>query len=250
MSITGGVDSRVSLAASPDAREAIHYFTYQRPDISRDATDVAAASSMASAFRLRHSILRIDPAGATAPLTAVLMEATFLSHGRPIVEAYRSTFPRDTIHIRSNIGEVGRCHYHRTSVGASVTTSPADITARELAAMWAHRRVAGPVVDAFEDWKTASRFRHIRGFDARDLFYWEHRMSCWHSNVVLESDFAFDTHVLFNSRWILERLLAAPFADRCRGTSFAALVTILWPELLAWPMAVPGCSGHRATVRS
>ena len=54
----------------------------------------------------------------------------------------------------------------------------------------------------------ASEFREAADVDPLDLLYWEHRMSCWHSNVVLESDFAFDTHVLFNSRWILERMLS------------------------------------------
>jgi hypothetical protein len=61
-------------------------------------------------------------------------------------------------------------------------------------------------------------------------------MSCWHSNLVLESDFAFDTHVLFNSRWILERMLSLPVDDRCRGSLFRRLVTEMWPDLAAWPL--------------
>ena len=68
------------------------------------------------------------------------------------------------------------------------------------------------------------------------VFYWEHRMSCWHSNVVLESDFAFDTHVLFNSRWILERMLSVPAEERARGVLFRHLVAELWPDLARWPI--------------
>jgi hypothetical protein len=39
-------------------------------------------------------------------------------------------------------------------------------------------------------------------------------MSCWHSNVVVESDTAFDTVSLFNNRKILEAMLSVPFQDR------------------------------------
>ena len=109
--------------------------------------------------------------------------------------------------------------------------------------LWAHRRVQGPVVKAFDDWMTATHFRDVVDLDPLDVFYWEHRMSCWHSNVVLESDFAFDTHVLFNSRWILERMLSIPAVGRCRGSLFKLLVREMWPELERWPT-------HRQTWRS
>jgi glycosyltransferase involved in cell wall biosynthesis len=36
--------------------------------------------------------------------------------------------------------------------------------------------------------------------DYRDLFYWEHRMGAWHSQVVAESDPGFDSVVLFDCR--------------------------------------------------
>ena len=61
-------------------------------------------------------------------------------------------------------------------------------------------------------------------------------MACWHSSVVLESDFAFDTHVLFNSRSILQLMLSAPVKDRRDGALFRKIVSILWPELRRWPL--------------
>jgi hypothetical protein len=224
MSITAGIDSRVSLAASRDVQEAVQYFTYRRG--ARSAEDIATARSIADAFKLNHRVLEIAPAAEPPALDVAIREATILSHGRALVTAYRLAFPSDTIHIRSNIGEVGRCQYRRSAAASTVATAAADISAEDLAMLWAHRRVQGPVVEAFDDWMTATHFRDVVDLDPLDVFYWEHRMSCWHSNVVLESDFAFDTHVLFNSRWVLERMLSIPavvdVAVRCSGFSCAS----------------------------
>ncbi len=235
MSITAGLDSRVSLAASHDVHDAVRYFTYRREDVPSDGVDVATASSMAEALHLRYGVLEVPASVAAPELDAAIREATFLSHGRRIVAAYRAAFSPDTIHLRSNIGEVGRCFYRRSLPGAAMGTSPAGITARDLARLWARGDVTEPVVQAFAEWMEATGFRDVVGLDALDILYWEHRMACWHSNVVLESDFAFDTHVLFNSRWILERMLSVPEIDRSQGLVFRRLVAELWPELAAWP---------------
>lgn len=60
-------------------------------------------------------------------------------------------------------------------------------------------------------------------------------MACWHANVLLASDFAFDTHVLFNARTILRDMLAVPLEDRRASRLFDALVCDLWPALQEWP---------------
>jgi hypothetical protein len=235
MSITAGLDSRVSLASSRDVQHAVRYFTYRREDVRTDDDDGATASSMAEGLHLGYGVIEVPRSVDPPELDAASREATFLSHGRRIVAAYRATFSPDTIHVRSNIGEVGRCFYRRSLPGAAMVTSPAEITPRDLARLWARGDVNEPVVQAFAEWMDATGFQSVVGLDALDVLYWEHRMACWHSNVVLESDFAFDTHVLFNSRWILERMLSVPEIDRSRGLVLRHLIAELWPELAAWP---------------
>ena len=250
MSITAGVDSRVSLAASRPVREGVRYFTYRRADLRGNAADVALAGVMARSLGLSHRVLDVPPIVEPPELDAAMREASFLIHGRRLVPAYRAAFTPQALHIRSNVAEVGRCYYRRTSAGATMATSPREVSASDLARLWAHVDVAGPVVEAFDEWMDATRFRDAAHLDPLDLFYWEHRMSCWHSNVVLESDFAFDTHVLFNSRWILERMLSVPAAERARGSLFRHLIAELWPDLAAWPIDPGGASRGRARRRT
>jgi hypothetical protein len=249
MSITAGVNSRVSLAASRPVRDGLRFFTYRQADLRGNEEDVATAAALARSFGLPHRFVDVPSAVEPPELDALIREATFLSHGRRLVAAYRSAFTPQTMHIRSNIGEVGRCYYRRTVSGVDMTASSAAVSADDLSRLWGHGDVDASMVRAFADWIAATRFREVSDLDALDLLYWEHRMACWHASVVLESDFAFDTHVLFNSRWVLERLLSVPRDDRCRGTVFRHLVDEMWPELGAWSAARPAWRSSLASIR-
>jgi hypothetical protein len=248
LSLTGGQDSRLSLAASRPEHRAITYFTYRRPGRPDTDVDVTAASSMARGLGLRHKVLDVESV-VEPGLASAIREATVLSHGRGVVAAYRRAFAPDTIHIRSNVGGVARCFY-RSTVGASEAPERADhIGAELLAKLWSHGAPRPTIVEAFADWIEATGFGDVEGLDPLVVFYWEHRLTCWHSNIVLESDFAFDTHVLFNARSILELMLAVPAEDRCTGALFPEVVSILWPELLRWPFGIQRPRSIRAALR-
>lgn len=236
LSVTAGRDSRVSLAASRSRHDAIDYFTYARAGLVRNDWDVAAASSMAAAAGLSHRVLAVPSAHEPAELLSAVEAATITTNGRAYVGAYRSAFASDTIHVRSNIGEVGRSYYRRHRHVRDLPTEARDLTPEVMASLWGHgTSVSEPVVAAFDDWMQAVAFADIEGVDGLDMLYWEHRMACWHANALLASDFAFDSHVLFNARSILMALLAVPLDDRIRSRVFKRLVATLWSELRDWP---------------
>ena len=236
LSVTAGRDTRLSLAASRPYRDAISYFTYLRPSITRNHWDVSTARSLAAKLPLSHRVLDIPADDEPPELWAAMEQATLLTNGRQYVAAYRAAFPSDTIHIRSNIGEIGRSYYRRHRPGKDMDRSGRVLTAGDLAALWGHGVAVSPlVIEAFDDWMGAVGFADVQGMDALDVFYWEHRMACWHADIVLASDFAFDTHVLFNARTILRDMLAVPAEDRARSSVFKHIVADLWPELGRWP---------------
>jgi hypothetical protein len=240
LSLTAGRDSRVSLAASRPFREAITYFTYTRMDSEAASWDISTAQSMARELGLTHRLLEVEAGRIDPSLRAALDEATILSHTPQLVAAYRRSFPSDTIHIRSNIGEVGRAFYRTKRWAKAPTDSEPALTPESVARIWGYDREPAPiVVEAFDDWMQAVGFLKVTQMDPLDVLYWEHRMPCWHSNVVLESDFAFETHVLFNARTILRDLLAVPADARVKSRVFQRLVADMWPELRRWPYKQP-----------
>ncbi len=61
-------------------------------------------------------------------------------------------------------------------------------------------------------------------------------MGVWLSEVCLESDIAFDTHVMFACRALLEAFLSAPLAERRSNKVFYAAIHRMWPQLLELPI--------------
>jgi hypothetical protein len=66
------------------------------------------------------------------------------------------------------------------------------------------------------------------------MFYWEYRLGTWHSSLLLESDIAHDTYVIYNAREIIQKLLSIPVSDQLNATVLKRLVKKHWPVLNYW----------------
>jgi hypothetical protein len=228
VSVTSGLDSRLTLAASRDIRNRVQYFTYRNRGYGNEV-DVIVGRKLAATFGLPHRVLHIDPGEPSASLLAALREATFLRHAFSLVTEFREAFAPDTIHLRSNLAEIGRCFYQKQGWTA------AELSAKGMAEVWGRQGRNPMFVEAFADWAQAAQFDESADLDPLDAFYWEHRMPCWHSLLLLESDLAFDTHILFNARTVLTEFLRVPLEDRLRATVFRLVPDLLWPELARVP---------------
>jgi hypothetical protein len=160
---------------------------------------------------------------------------------------YVSAFPDEgCINVRSNLSEIGRAVW-RERERISIRFDPSD---------WidiiAHKERGG------EPFRQES-IQYLReeleiffgllgydcsnpydpkllGYDAWDLAYWEHRMSTWHAQVLLGSDFAFDTIIIFNSRRLLKHLLSAPRDARIKSTLYREFIARRCPEIKDFPI--------------
>ena len=153
-------------------------------------------------------------------------------------------FAPGTVHLRSNLGEIGRAFYRKSGQiqkGVSLPRVMADVFKPQPMG-------DNPlVVEAFEQFVTVTQFDRIANYDPCDLLYWEQRMSSWHSSLLLESDPACDTLTIFNNRSVLSTLLSAPLKDRITSKSFYFMIARLWPELLRYRVngkAVPKVLGR------
>lgn len=59
-------------------------------------------------------------------------------------------------------------------------------------------------------------------------------MGIWHTQLLLESDVAHDTYILFNAREILKNFLSIPSYDINEQTLFYELINKNWPILNHW----------------
>lgn len=236
LSVTAGMDSRVTLSLSRDI-PGVEYFTYYREDaVDTDGLDREFARAVGDRFGLPHSL--IDRAEFPT-MPAGFREISDVNALRPhlprIAFAYKTLFGsmRDVIHIRSNLSEIGRRFYDRADGRNVELNAPED-----LARLWLRAKRDYPedakilVRRSFESFCEKTNFMEaIQCVDPRSLFYWEHRMGSWHSQVVSESDPAFETVSLYNSICILELMLSVPPVDQKNSVVLREIVRESWPEL-------------------
>lgn len=228
LSLTAGIDSRVTLAA---ARGHVinTSFTYIRPNRVNDVADARVASKVAAAMGTVHHCLHVSDQCDVSILESVVKN-NFVPHKPAVAATYRDFFPQEAIHIRSNIGELGRNFWRKEK------REETSFSARDLAGTWRKMASCKEAVEAFQEWGDSVGFWNVDSIHPADLAYWEHRLPCWHGCVVLESDIAFESISLFNHRPTLLALLGVPTADRSRSAVFLRIIEKEAPELLAWPI--------------
>ena len=233
VSLTGGLDSRVTLAAARERASEVEFFTYVHPRQEQHRADGALAREMAGALGLRHRLL--DLGGEKGPaweaFKRALTRSVHTKHLPDAAFAYYKAFAGTDVHLRSNLGEIGRRYYrkHRVIVNK-------NMSARTMADIFKPKPMSDnpSVLALFRRYYETVEFRGIRNYDPYDMLYWEHRMSSWHTPIVLQADSAFETLIVFNNRRVLVPLLGVPLPDRRTSKAFKRTIELLWPELLRW----------------
>ncbi|WP_114558988.1 hypothetical protein [Desertihabitans aurantiacus] len=235
ISLTGGLDSRTTLALSRPIADRAEYFTFVRPYLGEaddSVADLRTARELAATFGLHHTTVPVEGPLVPGPLASVMGRNIARQHGRSVSAAYREVLPPDRVHVRSNLYEVGRAVYLRRGYTGELTP---QVMAETLVARGSEPPEPA-VVEAFEEWVDATSFAAPEGVDAYDMFYWEHRMAAWLNSHLTESDIAHDTHILVNSRAIFRHLLSVSQGQRRWGKVFDHLVRLSWPEVYDIPV--------------
>lgn len=242
VSLTAGLDSRTTLAMTRPFRDKISYFSYvtRRPGKpSPSEPDMLFAQELCRDEGLDFQPVIVDSMLGKGPLLDVMRGNSTRIHVPSIAAAYMEQLPTDSIHIRSNLYEIGRALIRSTTPGRR----PAPLDAKEVA-----RRIAGKVdhatfaesIAASEEWLDLTRFGEETRYDELDLYYWELLMGKWLPAVMIESDVAHETYTVINSRHIIDLMLSAPLDERINGGVANAIISQAWPELMGYPV-----NGHK-----
>lgn len=224
--VTAGLDSRVTLAVIGNETR---YATYYRNDqVDTDLIDKETTELIARKLGLNHRVLGPETREhIPEAFRQVVRFNTFKSHIPGMAWAYRECMvksPSETIHIRSNLSEIGRMFYQGRG------SSPK--TGADLNTLWSTR--AGLRNDenaaAFQEFADTTQF-FATPVEHSSLFYWEHRMGTWHSQVPLESDVACETLSLYNCRSLLALMWAVSEHAQKKSLLLKRIVATRSPEL-------------------
>lgn len=237
VSLTAGLDSRTTLALSAPMRHDMTYFsyaTYRGDAPSPSEPDMLLAQRICADHGLDFKKVVVTDILASGPLNDVIRANSRRIHSPSIAKAYLEQLPSDSVHIRSNVYEIGRSFFRLASSKEVVPLNALEFTKRIIRVKSHESFDAG--IEAFEDWIAATGFSEVEGYDPYDLYYWELRMGRWLPAHMTESDIAHDTYTVVNSRRILELFLSVSLEDRLTAKVFDAIIGLTWPELFNYPV--------------
>jgi hypothetical protein len=241
-SLTAGVDARLALAMQRPLLDNAAAFTYYRkPEVDTDGADLYVAGELAEDLGLRWQVLRVRGYKADRRLDEIVKLNAQYAHLPRAAQFYRELWADDeTLHIRSNISEIGRVFYWRRRNQRN-STNPDDWMRPFFNVLNRHQTPSEDDVEraraAFqEQFSRTDMASAVENIHYLDLMYWEHRMASWHSQVVAESDIAFESVSLYNCRKVPELLLSQPFRARRDATLYHECIRKAWPRLLDWPI--------------
>lgn len=239
MSITGGSDSRTTLALSLDHLRNVETFTYTARNestlwgrmMAKDRRIVQTLQTLVDLPRHRffYSGASVEPL--PPEVISALDHNSVQDHGRWLIPHYIQAFTDDNyIHLRGFGYEIA---------GAYWGTAPNNNTLNALEKLHMKRLNLKESSESVESqrqnflsgvqrWGFDTNLHHFHLFD---LYYWELRMGRWGSEVLNENDLVFETAVLMNNRTLLEIALAYPISQRKSGFFFAELINRSTPVL-------------------
>lgn len=237
VSLTGGKDSRTTLAAAlPHLREDSFTFTYYNP---RDGlvgegapTDVFTANALAAAVGVQHRVLHWRQPAPGSVFEEIYDRTYPVRRGSTgAAHAMWADLPHDIVHLQSIGAELGTTFYtHRTQD---------PITPERLLQIVTNRTDLDPALAraAFGDYLDYAQFTAgaIGGYDYHDVFYWEQRMGKWGYQKYQDGDFAHRMLMPFNARGLVETMQSLPYRQREQKVLLEALlatVPALDPEVL------------------
>lgn len=212
ISLTGGRDSQATLAAAaPHLNLDSVTWTYvnsQNPHPEHQS-DYESAHALATKYGLDHS--KIDLAAKTDPefekAYRTTMGATAQMPRIPL--AYQAQLPPDLIELQSMGAEVGTGFYKNRDCAFSID---------RLCKLYVRTKFGQlpQVRQEIEHYIEYANFNieQFGNVDYHDLFYWEHRLGRWGSRRIQEVDLAHRVFLPFNSRGIIESLMAPPLDER------------------------------------
>lgn len=229
VSLTAGNDSRLTTSLLKKYRDSLLFYTYTSSSDPKKVKDCAHAAKIADDLGLKFIPLDLDEIEENDEQFVKIKEVTthnhYHRHVPKAIPLYFNKLPSNRIHLQSNLIEIIR----ELDIFESM---PVKSNAKDLVHKLYPMDESNPlVIEMFEKYYADSDFGNVFNYLSADIIFWEYRLGEWLNGAVLvETDFVYDTYMLFNCRRILEAGLSSPRFFKRNNTIAYHIVRNNWPE--------------------
>lgn len=238
-SLTGGYDSKVSLAITKDMRNEIEYFTYMidikkaKRGLHRNIydKDKKLVDRLVYNLNLPHRYYYFKDYPMPEEYEEKIAKNVSSEHSYILSYLTAKEFKKDAVHVKSTIYENAKLPY---KFEHDFTTDYEILN--QIATGWApkalknKKEVNQKMFNAFIE---RSKFQEIEpyGYNLPMMLYWETRMANWHSNITQETDNTVETFVFVNNRYMLDQFMHLDTISKRDKEYFEKLIEHFWPIL-------------------
>lgn len=240
LSITGGIDSRVSAALTNSFRDKVEYLTYTKP-ISELNTytakriyqiDEYLTHSMKKNIPWNHTIINLYDYNVNSKHDSYLSKFVNSKHSYRLASYYKyEKRYSNALHIKSTVFGMGKADF------------PKELDVHSNSLDFYKKCIHGLPERFFEKYdfdKEASdyfyRNKITEGVTKNrhffDLFHLESRMGNWHSTLTQETDPETEEFIFTNSRKIIDLIQQPSIEERRNFDLYKIIVNHYWPILL------------------
>ncbi|MHB8050908.1 MAG: hypothetical protein ACYDHQ_06780 [Coriobacteriia bacterium] len=223
ISLTGGVDSKTTLACATPVHSEYQYFSYVSSPEER--VDAEAAASICADLGVAHAIHEIPVITKDSERSDALGRVLEWNYGGIGRSNANDVLKRDffierdlfDVEVKSWVSEVARAYYCKRFAKMSFPERPSARCLTSLYKFFLHDRKLVRDTDAVFE-RYLNSYYSGDEFDRvwwPDLIFWEYRVPAWNGLVITgEHRIAFDITIPYNNRMLLALMLSAPLEKR------------------------------------
>ena len=230
ISMTGGCDSKTTLACANGLYDKFTYFSYISSDSEK--VDAEAAHKICTNLGLKHKIYNIskdDKEFENLEATKHLLEwntgdITAINENDVRKRKFFEDIQDFDIEVKSWASEIGRAYYskrfnNRKNFGKKATARKCTT----LYKVFVHNRKLVKKVDSVFQEYLNNYFSQSKSnpIEWQEQFFWEYRVPSWNGLVITgEHKYSFDITIPYNNRKMLELLLSESLENRINDTLY------------------------------
>lgn len=247
ISMTGGCDSKTTLACAKGSYDQFSYFSYRSSEA--EAVDAEAAARICGRLNLAHKLYVIpdcDSEYSDIEIWRMILEQNTGNIGKQNKNDVRKRifFVRHhdfDVEVKSWVSEIVRAYYNKRF---AKNRFPQKVKPRYLTAMYkvffTERRLVRETDKIFRAYLERYYYGDIfEKVSWTDLIFWEYRVRSWNGLVISnEHPLSYDITIPYNNRKILELLLSTPLDKRIRDVCHKDIQKFMNREIADMDIAV------------
>ncbi|WP_156823540.1 hypothetical protein [Salinicoccus albus] len=238
-SLTGGFDSKLSLAVNKPLLDKTEYFTYMLHFDKNQAyedmnkfrkiyyKDKYIVERLVYNFNLNHRFFYFNDYKPPQEIFEKLSTHLSSKHSYPLSYLTDKEFEDDSIHLKSTLFELVKLNYSKSANKEQIV---------EAIKHWAPKEIRDDSESLLKMYEGYYERNHLneaisKNINLLTLLYWEFRMGNWHSNITQETDRTQETFVFINNRFMLDQFMSLSNEDKKSKKYLVEVIDYFWPAL-------------------